>query len=201
MERNEDVLYYSQQRTREKFYYEIVLNQYQQEYHKNPEDVLCEKERLSEIIEFILWTKSILSKKQWDVFRLYTVENWTQEQIARKYNVSQRAISYQFKTIYKKIQKNLLKNDDKWVRIMKDTLIPSESRLEVYPPRVKIAYPGDFFEEINAGGSWRKNVFTSRTKCAIPEYLQECFKSKNVKCSKCFTQWGENRCSRKKDIA
>jgi|GEM_PF-5269733 len=163
-----------------------------------PEDILVEQERLEEIIQLVLFIKNTLSEKEFDILWLSTVEGWTQDKIAKKYNTYQKNIS----RILKKTQKcclRLLSNPT----ILSSLFREPQSKLEAHSPE-SIGYPYEFLQDINDGGEWKNcgrsgKKYYTKSKCALPEYFEGAFGDSTTVCSLCYDDWGVNHCTRQEE--
>ncbi|WP_371380732.1 RNA polymerase sigma factor [Sporomusa aerivorans] len=164
-----------------------------------PEDVLLEKERMEEIAELLQLIKRNLSEKQFDILWLYSVEGWTQEEIAKKYE-----------TYHMKISRALKKTHEICAKIILDPTIVQElfrdpqSKLEAHSPETA-GYPYEMLQECNNGGEWKNcgrsgKRWVSKSICRIPEYLQDSFGDLSTTCGLCTTDEGDNKCARKEDM-
>lgn len=168
---------------------------------ETPEDILLEKERLSEITKLMAFIKDQLSEKAFDVLWLYTVEGWTQEKIADKYKVTQSAIAHYIKKISKKLQQILINSSFNPINT-KELFQQPQSKLEAHSPEI-MGWTHEFLQEVSIEGQWKylkngRKVYESKTRCMIPEYFEDCFYQGTAKifCSICWDNFGQNSCTR-----
>ena len=64
-------------------------------------------------------------------------------------------------------------------------------------PQNKLRYPCDSAKETWVETTVRKNQLRYKTKCMIPEYLQDSFGDKETLCILCQNHLGESTCTRK----
>lgn len=72
---------------------------------KSPEEIVIGWEEDEKILHFISWIKSVLSKKEWEIFREYNLNNVTRKKLAQQMETTKSSIDYYLTRAGKKIQK------------------------------------------------------------------------------------------------
>lgn len=193
LEWDQEVKQYAKAKVRQQYFYDCLLNKYQQEHNMNPEDVVIQKENLMETTEFLLKVKGIIGDKSFEILWLSAVGGWTQEKIAEKYNVQKPAICKQLQKIIDKL------SSIEDLQYAKELLQKPPSKLEASSPEYLVNYPSDFLMNVSVDGTYdKKGRFKSRSMCKVPEMLNECFGDRKTICNKCWNDYGDNKkCTRK----
>jgi predicted DNA-binding protein YlxM (UPF0122 family) len=158
-------------------------------YGVTPEEVVLEKERKREIMEFLAKLSSVLTDKQRKVLWLYAVEGNRPSDVASMLEISKpdfSNIKVRIKTIAERMSRKAQ---------FREHLLPAQSVLEPHKPE-SCGLPFEFLMSQNDGGrtgrKYGRKVYISKEKCLIPEYFEQCFgKNHKVTCSLC------EKCSRR----
>lgn len=163
-----------------------------QAYTGNVEDIVCEKERKTELLTMFDEARKIVGDSDWKILSWYVIDKMTEQKIADRLKVSQQAVSSRLKRIQKKILKNFQKDVVKWAKI--ELIIEGENILKP-PPIIRsnckpLGWQMDFLREASVeGGTCQKNLKSNT--CLLPEYI-------NSVCTLCLDKWGmESKCKRK----
>lgn len=120
---------------------------------RSPEDIICEEEKLADIISILTKLKQKMPNDLWWIMVQVAVNHKTQTEIAEKLNVSQS-------TVYRKIKRAIgLASRIITVKEYNECFIVL-SKLEANSASIKIKYPADSF---------------SKSPCKLHEYLDKSF--------------------------
>lgn len=137
----------------------------------NPEAVLLERERLSELLD--LWQKmeNSLTPRQMEILTAYLRCGKNTMAAARSLGISQPVI---FKTI-KNIRRKLQNRFGKKISEFKEILLLPQTLPEAQKP-MGVGQPFEQEMKLAVGSSWQtrfgRKVFKTKTQCHMPEYLQ-----------------------------
>lgn len=137
----------------------------------NPESVLLERERLSELL--CLWNKieAALTGRQMEILKVYLRSGENTMAAARNLNISQPVI---FKTI-KNVRQKLQSRFGKKLGDFKEILLLPQAVPEVQKA-LGVGQPFEQEMKLAVGSSWQtrfgRKVFKTKTMCHMPEYLQ-----------------------------
>lgn len=158
--------------------------------HKNnPEAVLLERERLTELLD--LWCKmaAALTARQLEILTAYLQCGENTMAAARRLSISQPVIFKTIKSLRQKLQNKFGRklSDFKEILLLPPTAAAVQKALGVGQP---------FEQEMKlaVGSSWQtrfgRKVFKTRTVCHMPEYLQHT--NSNSVCTLC-----DKKCTRR----
>lgn len=162
----------------------------------SPEDLLIKREENLEMIKIVVLLKDSIG----EIPLRYIVERYVYQKkikdIAIKYGHERKSVG---RTIRKATRKALeiLKELSDNGKIDLDIFKQPKKLYDAKVPSVKVDYPSD--SAIHSFDRYYKynGMVKYKTKCKLPEYLNESFSDDNSVCSLCFTQLGTNNCTRK----
>lgn len=88
---------------------------------KSPEDIILEWERAEKIIHFLLWLKTALTDKEWEMFSLRFFQKRSYDYIAKYYGTTKKSCYERYKTIRNKTR-NIIHFYDEQFESLKEYL-------------------------------------------------------------------------------
>lgn len=166
-----------------------------------PEEVLLEKERMSEILQMLKQVREIIGDRNFEILCMYVVENKKQKHIAKYFKIAQPRVATILSNICRKVKECKEKFPQYETILCKDNLLPEQSTLEAEPPETK-GYPFEFLQRISLDGKWQKSVkrvyimdkcvakfdvenFVSQETCLLPIYFEKAFGDDKTICNIC----------------
>ena len=193
-----------------------IINSYCYTQGLTPLDILVQKEKMLAVIILYRAMAKVLKPDELEDMVRYIIEKRSRRDIgARKNEIMEDVTSKQKKRMYlaaklrgyrriSRILKKLRKNVPTGRYIgCKELLLPNESNKEADTPKFHVGWLCTSLEKIYAGGDWTTNrksynnreIYQSKTRCMIPEYIQSSFPDSpkgSIACYRC----GE-KCTRK----
>lgn len=145
----------------------------------NPEDIVCEQERLEEVKEIIEKIINTLPDKQSKVFQLIIIEGKKQEEAGKELNCRHQNISYHLKNAIAFIKEKFDLSS------LHQNLITSQPTSDLGDVKYKIRYPSEFLSKLSTGGHKGKRVWVTNKKCVMDGYLDEAFGDTKTTCEYC----------------
>lgn len=146
---------------------------------ESPEDIYLRKEQNEELIAAL---EKSCTEEELYMYWLYTIENFSQEEIAKLLGTYQRNISRKLK----KIQEKCLKNPNIPPYIERVYSTTKESKKSLAAPVSK--YAKTFLFEF-----YQPNIKLKK-KCSMKQYLEESFNDNKCLCSLCLDEFGQKHC-------
>lgn len=136
----------------------------------NPEEILLERERLSELIDLWAEVEKVLTSRQMEIFRLFVENRGSYSEVGRIAGISKPVVFKTIQSIRKKIQKHLGDMVDEY----REILLPPQSLQEATKP-MGVGYIFEKEMKMPIGSSWQtkhgRKVWKTKEICHIPEYL------------------------------
>lgn len=164
---------------------------------ESPEEIIIKREENKEMLRIVRILQKELGVLPFKFLIERYVYNRKIKDIATKYGRERNSVS-----------RSIRNNTRKAIRILKRLASANKIDLDIFHqpkqyfdakvPTIKVNYPSDSAKHSFDCYYKYNNLKKYRTKCMIPEYLEDTFGDCNTVCSQCFTQLGVNNCTRKK---
>ena len=141
----------------------------------SPEDILCEQERVVELLEFVKKALAILPPKQRIVFHLIVLLGYKNKEVSELLQVSHSTVSDYLRYACEKLKGKL---DD-----MRELLLPEESTLEASTPVLSVNFLTDHYRKLYEGKINRQGNYITNCRVNIP--LDNAFGDKKTVCCYC----------------
>jgi hypothetical protein len=145
----------------------------------NPQDIVCERERLQEVSEVVQRILTALPDGQREIFKLTIVDGRTQKEAGEILGCSHQNISKHFN----KTMEFILDTFD--LTSLRPMLLPASSTKEIGGAQYKVRYPSDWLSERSTGGHMGKRKWIVDIHCEVDGYLDDAFGDKLTCCAKC----------------
>lgn len=155
-------------------------------YSVTPEEYVLEKEKYSEILEFIYWVNSMIGDKDFQLLLWYAVDRLSYREIAKRLGVTAPAVYTKLHRIYEKINKYMHLSPIAYEDIIGHLVNPPSCK-EAGSPE-SMGYPHEFLQHISIDGRWHTSArgrkkYISKSTCRIPEYFLQCFGDDKTVCT------------------
>ena len=166
------------------------------EFSMSAERVIVNRERQSEMELLILKIKNILEPQEYEILIDKFLHNKSLRAMKEKHDISHQTVHRKLKKIIKKIQ--VFKEEAR--DILDFDVLFYSGKPKYYPSFSTLGLPVSLYSKVGISGYRHKGSYHwNKTKCVIPEYLEECFQDNKTVCNLCNNEiTGENRCTRKK---
>lgn len=172
------------------------ITSYRIDYAESPENIVIQREDNERMLMACVEIKSHLGHSRFTLLALRFGLRLSTVEISKQFGWSRQWTSVQIHKAFREtlpIVKRMLDNG----MIDKDMLTPIPSYYLAHTPVEKVCYPMDSAKDTFVSSYTYNGKLLYKTKCMIPEYLEEAFHDKNTICNLCQGKFGKSNCKRK----
>ena len=172
------------------------LLSYGETFVESPEELIIREEDNKAMLKACLAIKRKIGEKKFHMMWLRYGYQMKISKIADQMGYSKQYVSKAVRQAMRDSLRTIIRMIRQGV-LDKDVLSNKRGYYVATTPQNKLRYPYDSAKETWVETTVRKNQLRYKTKCMIPEYLQDSFGDKETLCILCQNHLGESTCTRK----
>ena len=172
------------------------LLSYGETFVESPEELIIREEDNKAMLKACLAIKRKIGEKKFHMLWLRYGYQVKISKIADQMGYSKQYVSKAIKQAMRDSMRTIIRMIRRGV-LDKDVLNSKQGYYVATTPQYKLRYPCDSAKETWVETTVRNNQLRYKTKCMIPEYLQDSFNDKETLCIFCQNHLGESTCTRK----
>lgn len=172
------------------------LLSYGETFVESPEELIIREEDNKAMLKACLAIKRKIGEKKFHMMWLRYGYQMKISKIADQMGYSKQYVSKAVRQVMRDSLRTIIRMIRQGV-LDKEVLSNKRGYYVATTPQNKLRYPCDSAKETWVETTVRKNQLRYKTKCMIPEYLQDSFGDKETLCILCQNHLGESTCTRK----
>ena len=172
------------------------LLSYGETFVESPEELIIREEDNKAMLKACLAIKRKIGEKKFHMMWLRYGYQMKISKIADQMGYSKQYVSKAVRQAMRDSLRTIIRMIRQGV-LDKEVLSNKRGYYVATTPQNKLRYPCDNAKETWVETTVRKNQLRYKTKCMIPEYLQDSFGDKETLCILCQNHLGESTCTRK----
>ena len=172
------------------------LLSYGETFVESPEELIIREEDNKAMLKACLAIKRKIGEKKFHMMWLRYGYQMKISKIADQMGYSKQYVSKAVRQAMRDSLRTIIRMIRQGV-LDKEVLSNKRGYYVATTPQNKLRYPCDSAKETWVETTVRKNQLRYKTKCMIPEYLQDSFGDKETLCILCQNHLGESTCTRK----
>lgn len=172
------------------------LLSYGETFVESPEELIIREEDNKAMLKACLAIKRKIGEKKFHMMWLRYGYQMKISKIADQMGYSKQYVSKAVRQVMRDSLRTIIRMIRQGV-LDKEVLSNKRGYYVATTPQNKLRYPCDSAKETWVETTVRKNQLSYKTKCMIPEYLQDSFGDKETLCILCQNHLGESTCTRK----